>query len=439
MDSGRRCDDRGFSLLETVVAFSLLAIVILAVTSAVGTGLRLVREAKTGEIATNIAEGELERVRDRASFPYQNIGVTGGVVPGVLVAEQTRTVRGVEFTIVTDVEYVEDTTGIGGDNPDASAKLLSVSVYPTADGMENAVRMRSILTPQESTTPATVVVRVADSSDNSVATGVGIRLHRNGFDSRSGLTDTVGRLTFAGLEGTEATGVPYTIELDDVAWKTEEPAGVTASPSSLDKITKELHVYQLLTLELDVFDSTTGTQLPDPYWVALHMEPAGRFSVRQGLWSSTSASEKNASLWTISAFPNGTDVVGNMSYNFSVWAAGYRPATVSFLAPTSYPSGILQTTHAHSVGLVPAVTEALTVRVFDTSSPPAGFQALVRVQDAATGTDVLRYALTGSAGTVSLHLEPGVYQVTAIGVTSQTKTVTLTQGTPVTEDFQVAR
>lgn len=97
------------TLLEMVIAITVLAIVILAIAGSVNAGLGLVRKAKVQDIATELANGELEKVsrlRNQSDshavggqFSYENVALVGQTPDGRIEPSSVQTVRGIEFTI----------------------------------------------------------------------------------------------------------------------------------------------------------------------------------------------------------------------------------------------------------------------------------------------------------------------------------------------------
>jgi prepilin-type N-terminal cleavage/methylation domain-containing protein len=59
----------GFTLVELLVALSILSIAFFALAAAASTGLRVVAEGRQREAATEIANGRLEHLRN---IPYAN-------------------------------------------------------------------------------------------------------------------------------------------------------------------------------------------------------------------------------------------------------------------------------------------------------------------------------------------------------------------------------
>jgi prepilin-type N-terminal cleavage/methylation domain-containing protein len=96
-----RPDEDGMTLIEMVVAITLLAILMLGLGASLGAGLRLIRTDRQRVVAANLATQQMERLR---SLPFSSIPLGR--------TEVTETVDGVPYAVRQDVEWQDQ----GSDN-----------------------------------------------------------------------------------------------------------------------------------------------------------------------------------------------------------------------------------------------------------------------------------------------------------------------------------
>lgn len=98
---------KGFTLIEVLVGTFLLLVVFLGIFSAYQLSLKVVGQSKNKIVATEIANGEIEKIRN---LTYESIGIIGGFPEGVLVPSKTTTINNINYTIETRIDYVVDST-----------------------------------------------------------------------------------------------------------------------------------------------------------------------------------------------------------------------------------------------------------------------------------------------------------------------------------------
>jgi len=96
---------KGFTLIEVLIAIFLLLIVFISIFSAYQLNLRVLSISKNRVVAANIANFELEKIRN---LPYSSIGVNGHYPDGVLEESKIISRNNVDYTVETRVEYVID-------------------------------------------------------------------------------------------------------------------------------------------------------------------------------------------------------------------------------------------------------------------------------------------------------------------------------------------
>ncbi|MGZ8755566.1 MAG: type IV pilus modification PilV family protein, partial [Acidimicrobiia bacterium] len=92
--SARLGREEGFTLVEALVAVSLLTIAIVLTITPVLSGFGVLSEAKLATIASNLAQARVEELR---SLDYEDIGFPLGLPEGILAATETVTVQNIDF------------------------------------------------------------------------------------------------------------------------------------------------------------------------------------------------------------------------------------------------------------------------------------------------------------------------------------------------------
>ncbi len=135
-----RSDD-GMTLIETVMAISLLAIALTLTIGPTLSSFGVLRDAKVIDVGQSMAQGRLEEIRQ---FAFDDIGVVGGSPNGIIPATEVRVVQGIAYNVATDVQWVGsndtdsgfDIGGIGADGVSGQQdfgrnyKWIQVSVQP---------------------------------------------------------------------------------------------------------------------------------------------------------------------------------------------------------------------------------------------------------------------------------------------------------------------
>ena len=145
-------DESGFSLPEGIMALTVLAIGIVMTIAPVLSGLDTLAEAKVNQVAANLGQAEIERIR---SLDYADVGFPGSSPAGVLAASETVNIQGIDFDITTTVDYVGSVSGLnivagGGDGVagayDTGIDYKHVTVIVSHPDMQD-VRYDTIVAP----------------------------------------------------------------------------------------------------------------------------------------------------------------------------------------------------------------------------------------------------------------------------------------------------
>ncbi|MBX7160759.1 MAG: type II secretion system GspH family protein [Acidimicrobiia bacterium] len=427
------------TLLEMVIAITVLAIVILAIAGSVNAGLGLVRKAKVQDIATELANGELEKVsrlRNQSDshavggqFSYENVALVGQTPDGRIEPSSVQTVRGIEFTITRNVDFLVDAVP-GEPNQQAGYKVVSVTVRPT-NADEPVVTAKTIVSPETSSTPGTIFVNVTDAADgSSPREGVMINLNASGANYNR-LSKADGLASFFELTPDKT----YDVSLNDLSWQLKSCTPTQITPNPLGEETGTCFVYRTFTLGATVRDASNGGSIAsNDYRMAVSFNGGGQFGSDGNVFNGQSPppGALSGTTWTLTELATGRPLVSNLTYNVSVWAPGFAPQSITpRTMPAGYPSSSNDTV---AFDLVPAVTGTASIAVSKGGSPASS--ARVLVVDKGTGATVVKYALTSLSGSIDIDLEPGTYTVTADpGSGTQSADVTVTASTTTTHTF----
>ncbi len=96
---------RGFTLIEVLVATAVLGIFFAAVTLILQQVLENIGYSRVRTIGLSLAQERMERVRN---MPYADIGTISGIPPGIIASDETVNINSLDFTIMTDVQYIDD-------------------------------------------------------------------------------------------------------------------------------------------------------------------------------------------------------------------------------------------------------------------------------------------------------------------------------------------
>jgi prepilin-type N-terminal cleavage/methylation domain-containing protein len=165
----RAQDDDGFTLIELLVAMTVFAVLAAAFALTIGGSLRTYGRARARTLAEQLATERLESAR---SMEYDDIGNPSSDTPGTIPLEETYTRGGMDFTVRTDVDYVDDAipTGI---RTAANYKRVLVDVTQ-AGATSPLVSLETLVTPTHmpAADRAAVIVEVFDYASPTP------RLHR---------------------------------------------------------------------------------------------------------------------------------------------------------------------------------------------------------------------------------------------------------------------
>ncbi len=159
------------TLLELVVAMTILALLMTGLAATIGSGLTLVRNNRNRSVAANLASQEMDTVREIAAASFTSLA------PAVT----TQVVGGVPYTVNRELTWVGNNASTGPcDAPNQTPQVLRVHVWvdwPDRAGAEPATADSELTPPvgAYSTSTGHIAVSVIDS-DAQPLYGIGVTI-----------------------------------------------------------------------------------------------------------------------------------------------------------------------------------------------------------------------------------------------------------------------
>jgi len=321
--------DEGFTIVEAMVAVTVLSIAIVLSIQPVMAALRGVSDARVISVAENLAQAEIEVIR---SLAYEDVGLVGRTPEGSLIENREITVEGRRYVLDLDIQYAGSATGLsvipqGGDGVqgawDAGVDYKVAKIAVTADGRESdPIVMETIISPDR-------VGQHEGIANAKVLLAAHEPFATSGID-----------LPIMKIQALPAAAIVSGISADEQVWPAIPPATYTVlihnangwviHPddviAGLDQLLvtaattaqTALRVYRPATFELEVLDSVSLTPVAD-----------------------AKLTLTNLALATAVAYDPGEYVINNLmpeTYGVLVTAPGYLDWTlVSLNIPASYP------------------------------------------------------------------------------------------------------
>ena len=269
-------NNRGFSLVEVIVASALLVVVFAGIAGAFKTILELTFYNKTKLSALALVNEELELVRNMS---YNNIGTVSGIPSGNIPQTETISLNGTDYTRRVLVQYVDapedgigsaDTNGIVTDY-----KKAKVEVSWTTRGTTRKVSAVSSFVPKGMETTVgggTFIVNVLDSAGLPLA-------NANVHIENNVLVPAISIDTFSNIDGQvvfpgSPAGSSYEVVVSKTGYSTDKSYDADSSnpnpnPGHFSVIEGETTV---ATFQIDLLSSKTVNtfeQIKAAEWVDL--------------------------------------------------------------------------------------------------------------------------------------------------------------------------
>lgn len=363
--SRRVRDDAGMTLIETLMAISVLAIALMLTIGPTLSSFAVLRDAKVIDVGQSMAQGRLEEIRQ---LDFDDIGTVGGAPVGVVDPNQVLTVQGIDYNVATTVDWVGsagtdsgfDTNGVGSDGvvgqPDfgRNYKWVQVTVQPVDLSIDPMV-FSTAITPDYVSSGAdgvgTVVVQLRKhepvgnpSAANDWPSVYLVPVAGGALTPTSGVSS--GSQTFENLIPNLGGGA-YRIRLGSTLADVSG-GGWRIHPSDLVSFTDQveatagrsvnvsLTIYKDVDLRVEVEAPTSLGGIPEPLERAsLIIGFEGRYAVLDD------DDQAVTGVWNISEFEGNPLIPGE--YTLQIDAPGYVPYGAATVAVTEdYPSNTLR-------------------------------------------------------------------------------------------------
>jgi prepilin-type N-terminal cleavage/methylation domain-containing protein len=254
----RARSDDGFSLVELMMASVVLVVGLIALAQFFGSSASRVLDSDIRSVLHQVAAEEMETIR---GLPYQSVGVQGGVVPGVLLASDTRVVSGMTVKVQRSVRYQTDPTYQGP----YYANYRRVTVIVTAQdaggqakpGIE-PVSLTSYVA--GGATGGAILVKVQDSLgapvEGALFTIVNTVKGVN-FNAGDQLTDQTGSMLVPGLA--VDSGGNYVVTVSKYGYSGDSGTGFPVLEAGLQEVV--LTIDRVSSMHIRVVDQVTGLDL----------------------------------------------------------------------------------------------------------------------------------------------------------------------------------
>ena len=384
--SARLGREEGFTLVEALVAISLLSIAIILTITPVLAGFDVLSDAKLATIASNLAQARVEELR---SLDYEDIGFPLGLPEGILAATQTVAVQNVDFIVTTDVKYFgsvnagEDVIPQGGDGVEGLAdmgidyKEVTVTVSHHA-GAIRPVTMQTIKAPPNIAAhegKSNVIVELIKVEPASKPASMGaypqvVLVKDTAFYPFSGAP--VESQSFPGVPANESGASDYYYYARLGPGLTDYLAnGWRIHPIDIDIETDRVHmgptetanvplrIYRPAEIVIELFDDMTGLRIADNIDLTLEFDGSTyAFTELDPEWDLVGKRFEITEL-------NGAPVIPG-SYDMTATALGYSLEThADVVVPEDYP---FDPVHEEAFSLEQSTDAFLVVEVVDDDS-----------------------------------------------------------------------
>jgi type II secretory pathway pseudopilin PulG len=301
---GDESDEAGFSLVEIVVALTVLMVLATAVSITLLDGLQISKLGRQRVAASNLAAREAEIVRNKFSssdadaLSVASAGAVNNANP--LSGSGPSIVDGTAYTVHRDVQWMPTGNGVsacdGGGLVNHPSLRLTVTVTWPGMGSAKPVRVETLLTPPKGTLGSTSIAFVAAKVQNAAglaASGVTIQATGPG-GSFTHTTDDSGCAVFqVGAAGT------YVVVMEMSGWV--DQAGVERSTKTAVVSAGQLARLSLTydrAARMDIsLTAETGYPIPAPLPAVNYLRPNVPTSSARQVYASSSTTTRVSGLW----------------------------------------------------------------------------------------------------------------------------------------------
>jgi type II secretory pathway pseudopilin PulG len=333
----------GFTLIESVLAMMLFAIVSTALTGLLTSSISAQKVSHEKTLAEQTVSSQIEWIRQQ---PYDNVGTPGGNPSGTINATGLKNgsnpvvMVGLRGNLFTKIQYVDDPTP-NSYQTKANYKMVTVTLLRASDNILLARQVTYIAPPGQAPyggiNLAIINAQVMDMGNNTPLSAVQVNLATGPSAPRSDSTDATGTVTFPALTANPTSGSQAYYDLS-----VTPPTGYTAlsddvSPSSAAHV--QLSPGQTFNTVLRVYQGCT---------IFVQLTNASDGSAYTGNANVTVSSSRGSQTFSYTGSPltitqiAGENVVPGLSYTVMT-ANGFYSTSTSKTVPNNYPSDLTST------------------------------------------------------------------------------------------------
>lgn len=223
-------DSPGFSLIEIMVSFAIVALLLVTVYGLIIQSLKLTEENKMRLAASILADRKIELIRN---LPYDDIGTVAGIPNGVIQDNEVIANSSGSFTVNTVIVYVDDSfDGVfPADLLNTDYKSARVRVSYTGLFGEKSVTAFSIIAPramESSPGGGTLVITVANA-DGQPVNLADVNIRNNSVSPAINITLQTATSGMVILPGAPASTEGYEITVTKAGYSTASTTARTTS------------------------------------------------------------------------------------------------------------------------------------------------------------------------------------------------------------------
>ncbi len=266
----------GFTLIETVIAMSLMAFMFLAIFSLITTNLTLLFSSKIRSTSIGLAQEKLEELKN---LPYDSLATkSGSIYPaGTILDEEIITRNGLKLNVVTDIRYVDNQFD---GNLDGTVPSKPVDLYPydykkatitimSTDKKKTYARLSTDIAAKTAETAGNtgvLIVKVIDANGNPIE-AANVSIVNTQLSPAVGVstqTDVLGQVVIPKLPPDTAQN--YHIEVTKAGYSSEKTYPINGSitnPANPDfglvaqqTVTKTFAIDKVSNLSMTVYDQS---------------------------------------------------------------------------------------------------------------------------------------------------------------------------------------
>ena len=433
MNSRTSARQAGFSYIEILVGILILAIVAGGIAQGLAATSMSLGTSKVDTTAVKLATSELDRTH---RMDYEDVGISGGSPPGILLASSNTVVGTTTYKIDRDVVYVDD-PALGQPQTYVNYKKVTVTVTPQVPRSHPYTQTTLIAPPAIGAIAgkSTIIVTVIDAITDQPVANAPVTVDKSTSPTQTRSKNADGKVVFAGLE-------PSAIPPTDPKYKYRLTVGLTdpwvTHPDSVPALAQQhltaeqtwsttLKVYKRATIQVNLRDAATGQFITERSEV--DVTTPGPDVITDDLQGYTGAYVFNT-LLSNPIMPSTSD------FTVVAQADCYQSAQAQRPVPVGYPSNTPETFN-FAMTRVPSGYLDITVRSTATGNPVIpGAQVQVsggqnnlppRVRSA-DGAGFVRFCLdpSGSANYVVSVAQPGYGAGSILAAVLQNQTTPLT-------------